>query len=117
MISKLAIIYKILIDIDFQTYIFIGHTFDLMKTQSEILHKLENNKHENVKLQTKFNELINLDPQHLGLHFRYETLQALRPDYYPNNVLPMVMKQLETSYISTIKDDYKSKGKDYLILN
>lgn len=117
MISKLAIVYKISIFINFEKYIFIGHTFNLQKEQDKILHKLRNNMHENIKLQNKFNELIEDDPQHLGLNFTYETLQALRPDYYPNNVLPLVMEQLEKSFINTIYDDYKVRGKEYLILN
>ena len=117
MISKLAIVYQLSIDIDFNKYIFIGHTFDLQQTQKDILHKLRNNKHENIKLQNKFNELLETDPQHLGLHFRYETLQALRPDYYPSNVLPLVMEQLEKSFINTIYQEYKEKNKEYLILN
>ena len=33
LIDKLAIVYEIQIDIDFKTYIFIGHTFDLLKTK------------------------------------------------------------------------------------
>lgn len=117
MISKLAIVYQLSIDIDFNKYIFIGHTFDLQQTQKDILHKLRNNKHENIKLQNKFNELLETDPQHLGLHLRFETLQGLRPCYYPNNVLPLIMEQLEKSFINTIYDDYKSRGKEYLILN
>ena len=116
-IDKLAIIYQISIDINNQKYIFIGHTFDLLKTQDEILHKLRNGKHENINLQNKFNELIETDPKPLGLYFRYETLQALRPSYYPKNVLPMLMELLEQSYIKTIYEDYKTKGKEYLILN
>lgn len=117
MINKLAIIYKILIDIDFKTYVFVGHTFDLMKTQDEILHKLRNKKHENTNLQNKFNELMETEPQQLGLNLRYETLQALRPDYYPSNVLPIVMEQLEISFVGTIRDDLKCRGKEYLLLN
>ena len=35
MISKLAIVYQLSIDIDFKTYIFISHTFDLLETQEE----------------------------------------------------------------------------------
>lgn len=46
MIDKLAIVYEIQIDIDFKTYIFIGHTFDLLKTKEEVIHKLKNNIHE-----------------------------------------------------------------------
>lgn len=117
MISKLAIVYQLSIDIDFNKYIFIGHTFDLMKTQEDMLYKLKNGKHENKRLQNKFNELMETDPEHLLLDFRYETLQALRPDYYPSNVLPLVMEQLEHGFINTIREDYKMKNKEYLILN
>ena len=116
-IDKLAIVYKISIDINNQKYIFIGHTFDLLKTKEENLHKLRIGKHENVNLQNKFNELIKTDPKILGLYFTYDTLQALRPAYYPSNVLPMLMEQLEKSYIKTIYEDYKIRGKEYLILN
>ena len=116
-IDKLAIIYKISIDINNQKYIFIGHTFDLLKTKEENLHKLRAGKHENINLQNKFNELIKTDPKILGLYFTYDTLQALRPAYYPKNVLPMLMEQLEKSYIKTIYEDYKTRGKEYLILN
>lgn len=117
MIDKLAIVYEIQIDIDFKTYIFIGHTFDLLKEQEEVLHKLRNNIHECKRLQDKFNELMKQDPEILGLHFRFKTLQGLRPCYYPKNVLPMLMEQLEKSFINTIYEDYKIKGKEYLILN
>lgn len=117
MISKLAIVYEIQIDIDFKTYIFIGHTFDLEKTKNEVLHKLRKNEHECKSLQGMFNKLIELDPDVLGLHLRFNTLQGLRPDYYPKNVLPLLMEQLEKSFINTIYEDYKSKGKEYLILN
>lgn len=55
MISKLAIVYQLSVDIDFKTYVFIGHTFDLLKTQEEETQKLRNNKHENKRLQEKFN--------------------------------------------------------------
>lgn len=117
MIDKLAIVYEIQIDIDFKTYVFIGHTFDLLKEQEEVLHKLRNNKHECKKLQDKFNELINQEPKILGLHFRFKTLQGLRPAYYPDNVLPLLMEQLEKSFINTVYEDYKIRGKEYLILN
>lgn len=117
MISKLAIVYQLSIDIDFNTYVFIGHTFDLLKTQEEEIQKLRNNKHENKKLQEKFNQLIEKKPKLLGLHLRFKTLQALRPDYYPSNVLPMLMKELEKSFINTIREDYKDRGKEHLILN
>lgn len=117
MIDKLAIIYKLTIDLDFKKYIFIGHTFDLLKTQKDILEKLKTGKHENINLQNKFNELMKSKPEILGLYLRFETLQGLRPCYYPNNVLPLVMEQLEKSFINTIYDDYKVRGKEYLILN
>lgn len=117
MISKLAIVFELSLYINFERYIFIGHTFDLQKTQDEILNKLMNNEHENTKLQNKFNELLATDPQHLGVNFRYKTLQALRPYYYPSNVLPMVMKQLETAFVTSVKQDYSTRGKEYLILN
>lgn len=116
-ISKLAIIYEIQISIDFKTYIFIGHTFDLLKTKEEVLHKLKNNTHECKKLQDKFNELMKQEPEILGLHLRFETLQALRPCYYPKNVLPLLMEQLEKSFINTTYQEYKSKGKEHLLLN
>lgn len=117
MIAKMAIVYEIQIDIDFKTYVFIGHTFDLLKTQEEVLHKLRNNIHECKKLQDKFNILMEQEPEILGLHLRFKTLQGLRPCYYPSNVLPMLMKELEKSFINTVYEDYKSKGKEYLILN
>lgn len=117
MIDKLAIIYKLTIDLDFKKYIFIGHTFDFLKTQKEMIEKLKDGKHENVKLQGKFDDLMEQKPKILGLHMRFETLQSLRPCYYPNNVLPLVMEQLEKSFINTIYDDYKVRGKEYLILN
>lgn len=117
MIDKLAIVYEIQIYIDFKTYIFIGHTFDLEKTKKEVLYKLKNNEHECKKLQDKFNELMKSKPEILGLHLRFETLQGLRPCYYPNNVLPLVMEQLEKSFINTIYQEYKEKNKEYLILN
>ena len=117
MISKMAIVYEIQIDLDFKTYIFIGHTFDLQKTKEEVLHKLRNNKHECEKLQSMFNSLMKQNPEILGLHLRFNTLQGLRPDYYPKNVLPLLMEQLEKSFINTIYEDYKNKGKEYLILN
>ena len=107
MIDKLAIVYEIQIDIDFKTYIFIGHTFDLLKTKV----------HECKKLQDKFNELMKSKPEILGLHLRFETLQGLRPSYYPKNVLPLLMEQLEKSFINTIYQEYKSKGKEHLLLN
>ena len=116
-IPKLAIVYEIQIDIDFNTYIFIGHTFDLLKTKEEVIHKLKNNIHECKKLQDKFNELMINKPEILGLHLRFETLQGLRPRYYPKNVLPLLMEQLEKSFINTIYQEYKSKGKEYLLLN
>lgn len=117
MISKLAIVYQLSIDIDFKTYVFIGHTFDLLKTQDQVIHELQNGKHDCKRLQEKFNELMKSNPEILGLHIRFETLQGLRPDYYPKNVLPMLMEQLEKSYIKTIYEDYKTRGKEYLILN
>lgn len=117
MIDKLAIVYEIQIYIDFKIYIFIGHTFDLEKTKEEVLYKLKNNEHECKKLQDKFNELMKSKPEILGLHLRFETLQGLRPCYYPNNVLPLVMEQLEKSFINTIYQEYKEKNKEYLILN
>ena len=117
MISKKAIVYEIQIDIDFKTYIFIGHTFDLLKTKNEVLHKLRNEEHECKKLQNVFNQLMEQNPNILGLYLRFNTLQGLRPDYYPKNVLPLLMKQLEKSFIDTIYKDYKSKGKEHLILN
>lgn len=117
MIDKLAIVYEIQIYIDFKTYIFIGHTFDLEKTKEEVLYKLKNNEHECKKLQDKFNELMKSKPEILGLYLRFETLQGLRPCYYPNNVLPLVMEQLEKSFINTIYQEYKEKNKEYLILN
>lgn len=116
-IPKLAIVYEIQIDIDFNTYIFIGHTFDLLKTKEEVIHKLKNNIHECKKLQDKFNELMETKPEILGLHLRFETLQGLRPSYYPKNVLPLLMEQLEKSFINTIYQEFKSKGKEYLLLN
>lgn len=116
-IPKLAIVYEIQIDIDFNTYIFIGHTFDLLKTKEEVIHKLKNNIHECKKLQDKFNELMATKPEILGLHLRFETLQGLRPNYYPKNVLPLLMEQLEKSFINTIYQEYKSKGKENLLLN
>ena len=117
MIDKLAIVYEIQIDIDFKTYIFIGYTFDLLKEQEDVLHKLRNNIHECKRLQDKFNILMEQEPEILGLYLRFKTLQGLRPCYYPSNVLPMLMKQLEKSFINTIYEDYKSRGKEYLILN
>lgn len=68
MISKLAIVYQLSVDIDFKTYVFIGHTFDLLKTQEEETQKLRNNKHENKKLQEKFNQLIEHKPKILAKH-------------------------------------------------
>jgi len=117
LIDKLAIVYEIQIDIDFKTYIFIGHTFDLLKTKEEVIYKLKNNIHECKKLQDKFNELMETKPEILGLHLRFETLQGLRPAYYPKNVLPLLMEQLEKSFINTIYQEYKSKGKENLLLN
>ncbi|MGM9534070.1 MAG: hypothetical protein ACI3VR_02410 [Intestinibacter sp.] len=117
MISKLAIVYEIQIDIDFKTYVFIGRTFDLLKTKDEVLHKLRNNIHECKNLQDTFNRLMKQEPEILGLHLRFNSLQGLRPDYYPKNVLPLLMEQLEKSFISTTYQEYKRKGKEYLILN
>lgn len=117
MLDKLAIIYKICININYKTYVFVGHTFDLPRTQEEILTKLKKNNHENIKLQSKFNEVIQLDPQLLGLYFKFETLQALRTEYYPSNILPIVMEQLEKSFIETIREDLKLKNKLDLLLN
>lgn len=117
MISKLAIVYEIQIDIDFKTYVFIGHTFDLEKTKDEVIDKLKNNMHECKKLQDMFNKLMKQEPEILGLHLRFNTLQGLRPDYYPKNVLPLLMEQLEKSFINTTYQEYKSKGKEYLLLN
>ncbi len=116
-IEKLAIIYELSIYIDFKKYVFIGHTFDLLKTQDEIIYELRNNRHKCKRLQEKFNELMEQEPKVLGLHMRFETLQSLRPCYYPNNVLPLVMEQLEKSFINTIYQEYKEKNKEYLILN
>lgn len=117
MIDKLAIIYEIQIDIDFKTYVFIGHTFDLMKTKEQVIHELQNGKHKCKRLQEKFNELMKSNPDILGLHIRFETLQGLRPAYYPKNVLPILMEQLEKSFIDTIYEEYKRNGKEHLILN
>ena len=117
MIDKLAIVYKLSIDIDFKTYIFIGHTFDLLKTKEQVIHELQNGKHKCKRLQEKFNELMKSNPDILGLHIRFQTLQGLRPAYYPKNVLPLLMEQLEKSFINTIYQEYKSKGKEYLLLN
>lgn len=117
MIDKMAIVYEIQIDIDYKTYIYIGHTFDLLKEQDDVLNKLKNNIHESKKLQEKFNLLMESEPEILGLDFRFKTLQGIRPCYYPKNVLPLLMEQLEKSFIKTIYDDYKSRGKEYLILN
>ena len=104
MIDKLAIVYEIQIDIDFKTYIFIGYTFDLLKEQEDVLHKLRNNIHECKRLQDKFNILMEQEPEILGLYLRFKTLQGLRPCYYPKNVL------------SEFKDDVikfaKSEGLD-----
>lgn len=117
MIDKLAIIYEIQINIDFKTYVFIGHTFDLLKTQEQVIHKLRNGEHECRRLQDKFDELMQHKPEILGLYLRFETLQALRPCYYPKNVLPLLMEQLEKSFINSTYQEYKSKGKEYLLLN
>lgn len=118
MIGNLAIVYHLKIEIDREKYIFVGHTFNFQETQKDILDKLKNNKHENIRLQKVYNLLIQqVDPQHLGLYFKFETLQALRQEYYPENVLPLVMEQLEKSFINTIREDYILKNKEYLILN
>lgn len=118
MINKLAIIYKICINTNYKTYVFVGHTFNLEKTQIDILNKLKNNEHENIKLQKLYNSVMReADPQHLGLYFRFETLQALRAEYYPTNILSLVMEQLEKSFIETIRADLKMKNKEDLLLN
>lgn len=114
----LAIIYKLEIEFQKKKYLFIGHTFNLEETQKEIIYKLKNNEHENIRLQKLYNSVMSeSDPQHLGLYFRFETLQALRQSYYPNNVLPIVMKQLEKSFVETIREDLKMKNKENLLLN
>ena len=82
-----------------------------------MIHELQNGKHKCKRLQEKFNELMKSNPDILGLHIRFETLQGLRPAYYPKNVLPLLMEQLEKSFINTIYQEYKSKGKEYLLLN
>ncbi|MFR3071860.1 MAG: hypothetical protein ACLTK8_03400 [Paeniclostridium sp.] len=117
MISNLAIVYQLSIEVDKQKYIFIDYTFDLIKTKQDIIDKLKENRYENINLQNKFNELISMDPLLLELHFKFETLQALRPDYYPENVLPLLMEQITKSFVKTIKEDYKNKNKEDLLLN
>lgn len=115
---KLAIVYKLEIEFQRKKYIFIGHTFNFEETQKDIIYKLKNNEHENIRLQKLYNSVMSeADPQHLGLYFRFETLQALRQSYYPNNVLPLVMEQLEKSFIETIREDLKMKNKEDLLLN
>lgn len=116
-IGKMAIIYKLSIEVNREKYIIIGHTFDLLETQDRILNDLKEGSYDNIKFQEKYNELIKQDIDILGLYITFETLQALRPAYYPSNVLPMLMEQLEKSYIKTIYEDYKIRGKEYLILN
>lgn len=114
----LAIIYKLEIESQRKKYIFIGHTFNLEETQKDIIYKLKNNEHENIRLQKLHNSVMSeADPQHLGLYLKFETLQALRQSYYPSNVLPLVMEQLEKSFIETIREDLKMKNKEYLLLN
>lgn len=115
--NNLAIIYKL--EIEFKKkYILIGHTFNLEEAQKDIIYKLKNNKHENIMLQKIYNSVVSeSDPQHLGLYLKFKTLQALRQSYYPSNVLPLVMEQLEKSFIETIQVDLKMKNKEDLLLN
>lgn len=117
MINNLAIIYKICIDIDFKTYMFIGHTFDLEKTKKEILTKLKNNRHENNNLQNKFNEAIRESRNLIGLFVKFETIQSLRTEYYPTNILPHVMNSLEKDFINKLRSDLKITNKEELLLN
>ena len=119
-IGKLAVIYKIELFYNYEKYIFIGSTFDLSKEQKNIIKDLENQKHSNELLQIIFNKISenskkNNEP--LGVSIQFNTLQGLRPEYYPNNVLPFVMEQLKRSFISTIYDDLKAQGKEYLLVN
>ena len=116
-IDKLAVVYKLSIDIKHEKYILIGHTYDLMETKKGIIEELQNNRHGNRRLQEKYNKLLESDPKHIGLYLNFESLQSLRPSYYPKNVLPLLMEQLEKSFINSIYDDYKNQGKEYLILN
>ena len=47
----------------------------------------------------------------------YDFVKYSSYSYYPKNVLPLLMEQLEKSFINTIYQEYKSKGKEYLLLN
>lgn len=115
---KLAIVYKLEVEFQRKKYIFIGHTFNLEETKKDIIYKLKNNEHENIRLQKLYNSVISeVNPQHLGLYLKFETLQALRQAYYPGNVLPLVMVQLEKSFVETIREDLKIKNKEDLLLN
>lgn len=108
MINKLAIIYKICINIDFKNYVYIGHTFDYEKTKKDILCKLQNNRFHNDKLQNKFNEATK-DTDLIGLAIQFKTLQSLRTELYPTNILPIVMNELEKDFINKSKNNNSNK--------
>lgn len=119
-LGKLAIVYKMTLYYNFERYIYIGSTMDLQKEKEELIEKLNKNKHSNEFLQIAFNkvkDISNKCNEHLGVNIQFETLQSLRPEYYPNNVLPMVLKELEKNFINRAYEEYKAKNKEYLLIN
>ncbi len=119
-LGKLAIVYKMTLYYNFERYVYIGSTMDLQKEKEELIEKLNKNKHRNEFLQIAFNKVKDISEkcnEPLGTNIQFETLQSLRPEYYPNNVLPMVLKELEKNFINRAYEDYKAKGKEYLLIN
>lgn len=119
-LGKLAIVYKMTLYYNFERYIYIGSTMDLQKEKEELIEKLNKNKHSNEFLQIAFNKVKDISEKSnepLGTNIQFETLQSLRPEYYPNNVLPMVLKELEKNFINRAYEDYKAKNKEYLLIN
>ncbi len=119
-LGKLAIVYKMTLYYNFERYIYIGSTMDLQKEKEELIEKLNKNKHSNEFLQIAFNKVKDISEKSnepLGTNIQFKTLQSLRPEYYPNNVLPMVLKELEKNFINRAYEDYKAKNKEYLLIN
>lgn len=113
-VSNLAIIYKIILKYKNEKYIYIGSTLDLNSTREEIFRSLDKGNHSNYRLQKVYDLIKDIGEVE---YIKIDVLQALRKCYYQNNILPIVLEQLEKSFVTTIKEDYKNKNKEYLVLN
>lgn len=116
-IEKLAVIFKVELYVKHKKYVYITYGYDFEKDKERLLQELSNNKHQCSYLQSKYNELVKEEPELHPLHISFEIIQSLRPSYYPDNVLEPLMSVLYKQILKSTIDEYKAKGKEYLILN